>query len=38
VAQLEKLVAAKETEVEELNEKLKAYEEKISEAENKHAE
>ena len=38
LAQLQKLVDAKETEVKELNEKLKAYEEKISEAENKHAE
>jgi hypothetical protein len=38
VAQLEKLVAAKETEVEELKEKLKAYEDTISEVEEEHAE
>jgi len=38
VAQLEKIVAAKETKVEELKEKLKAYEHKISEVEDEHAE
>ena len=38
LAQLEKLVAATETQVNELSEKLKANEEKIFEVENKHDE